>query len=1342
MIQHYCTYFDKNYLVKGLALIESLNRHATVEIEIYVICLDEITRIIIEKLDLPCVRTIALHQIEQRDAELLAAKNNRTNVEYYWTLTPTVLWRILQWYPHIKQLTYLDADLFFFSSPDPIWEEFDNRSVMIHEHRFPSDQLFLEKFGKFNVDLLTFQNDTVGMDILNRWRQQCLEWCYARLEDGRYGDQLYLNEWPLISERVGILKHIGAGVAPWNHIQYTYERDNRGGLRVNGWPLIFYHFHSLAFVEPKIIIPSKFITNPLTKDILRFCFLPYIEALQAAWGRAQSIQPDFSCGLRTNGLLGEQHTFIAHVHHRDRILDSNISQRRFSLSETWDLYASPQMIAAAPSVNTDRRIEKFGATEIEALNDPTQSANEPADLSGSMPAGVENIRHSLFDAYSADANNKAALQRLCRHLIHGKEWRAAEMIMVDFIKRRGPDSAVLQMLKRLEKPLLLNLDCGTRYHPDWVNLNFTASGPEVIAHNLYHGIPFADGTFEVVYHSHVLEHFPKEFGGFFIKECKRVLKPGGILRVVVPDLEQMVREYLAALDGALQGENEARRRYDWMLIEMLDQLVRNRSGGEMLEYWKQNPMPAENYVFQRLGSEVKSMVQQLRQNPSPVSRIEDPYLNAARSKSNDALNQLAGFRVSGEVHQWMYDRYSLTRLLIENGFADICVCRADESAIPEFNRYKLDIETDGSVRKPDSLFIEAVCRVASALKSEPKSDTFSLEKYCIETISKQNGLFDRLPVLKSQRDALALNYLNTAPERLQTVYTMETRDLHIKLVSKGLMYYAGDESENPVLKLLAHELKSGRNSKRWLNCMLAATLYYYPHQMPNDIDLAQIPEWLLRDYMLYLLIRPIMFSQPGEVDYYSSYMSELMKKLWLLTHKSGNLSQIQAEAARLFLEKVLMIPLYFSRQELKHPFRQRCELLKRILPLNGCTLDHLALPCKNPQSKIRIGVFLRYICETTETFATLPVFAFLDRNVFEVYLYTEKSDHNPVERYARERVDHFVVLSDDHRHSVNKIRKDNLDILFFGNNMTACTNFSAVLASHRLARTQWVHFYQPVSTGMPFVDFFVLGATVASEPGMQDRFNEKIVTIEGSGICFDIQETITRPLVADSHKFKDGDSDSVVFVSGANFYKIIPELLQVWSKILKAVPRAQLWLYPFGPAWSESYPTEVCTNHLSTFFERDGLDPQRLKVLNRLPGRAEILEMLSHCHVYLDAIPYSGATSLLDPLQAGVPPIVMRLDRLRFCQGAAMLEEMGLSDMVVRSESDYIRQAVLLAHNPALRLRMKDQILRKMMAVPDFLNPAAYGAKIGSIFAQYCANQKLSGGGPTLFPINKRSTAA
>ena len=246
---------------------------------------------------------------------------------------------------------------------------------------------------------------------------------------------------------------------------------------------------------------------------------------------------------------------------------------------------------------------------------------------------------------------------------------------------------------------LLNLGCGIHYHLDWINVDLRLTGPGVLPYNLLgRALPFRSNVFDAVYHSHVLEHFPKHYAPIFLRECFRVIKPGGVIRVAVPDLERIAQLYLELLARALQGDTEAQQRYEWIILELFDQMVRNYSGGEMVEYWKKNPMPAEDFVIERLGSEVLAALAAVRSAaPETTARLEisaDPV-------------PIGQFRLAGEIHQWMYDRYSLGALLTAAGFSHPRVCRANESAIAGFNTYLLDIEPSGAVRKPDSLFMEA-----------------------------------------------------------------------------------------------------------------------------------------------------------------------------------------------------------------------------------------------------------------------------------------------------------------------------------------------------------------------------------------------------------------------------------------------------------------------------------------------------------------------------------------------------------------------------------------------------------------------------------------------------------
>ncbi len=275
----------------------------------------------------------------------------------------------------------------------------------------------------------------------------------------------------------------------------------------------------------------------------------------------------------------------------------------------------------------------------------------------------------------------------------------------------------------------VNLGCGTRHHPGWTNIDIVSSGPGVVQHDLSQGIPLPDASCEVVYHAAVLEHMRQEEAGRFMRECCRVLKPGGIVRVGVPDLERLCQLYLARHRAACEGDAAAAHDYDWILLELYDQTVREQSGGRMLDYLRQNPLPNEAFVYERIGEEGRQLVDALR-NPTGggtqaslagqgiaarLRRQPGAWLALLKRGSlrlllgPDGMRALAigRFRLSGEVHHWMYDRYSLGRLLAAAGFRNPVVQDAASSQIPDWTSYHLDTLPDGRAIKPDLLFMEA-----------------------------------------------------------------------------------------------------------------------------------------------------------------------------------------------------------------------------------------------------------------------------------------------------------------------------------------------------------------------------------------------------------------------------------------------------------------------------------------------------------------------------------------------------------------------------------------------------------------------------------------------------------
>lgn len=272
----------------------------------------------------------------------------------------------------------------------------------------------------------------------------------------------------------------------------------------------------------------------------------------------------------------------------------------------------------------------------------------------------------------------------------------------------------------------LNLGCGLRFHPDWVNIDIGIINPAVLNYDLRNGIPFPDLTFDLVYHSHVLEHFTRDLACDFIKECYRVLKPGGIIRIVVPDLETIVRLYLKSLEKLLNNEPGWKNNYEWIMLELFDQTVREYSGGKMLQYLKQDPIPNKDFIQDRIGGELQSILNDLKTNSIDKQRncklliksnqffhhlpalCRKIFLRILLCEKDFNALQVGKFRSQGEIHQWMYDRYSLTSLLNKTGFQDPIVRNAYDSAFENWQLFYLDANSDGSVYKPDSLYMEAI----------------------------------------------------------------------------------------------------------------------------------------------------------------------------------------------------------------------------------------------------------------------------------------------------------------------------------------------------------------------------------------------------------------------------------------------------------------------------------------------------------------------------------------------------------------------------------------------------------------------------------------------------------
>ena len=266
---------------------------------------------------------------------------------------------------------------------------------------------------------------------------------------------------------------------------------------------------------------------------------------------------------------------------------------------------------------------------------------------------------------------------------------------------------------------LLNLACGSKISKvgNWTNVDFQSPLENVIELDILQNLTYPTGTFDVVYSSQFIEHLTLKEGKDVLVNIAKIMKPNGVIRLVTPDLEELCSTYLETLK-ILKGSSDAQQsgRYDWIKLEMFDQVVRDVSGGAALEFLDSCDNSTKNYFSERIGlsssgyfdtamsQKEGSAFQFLKEKFNRLPRWT--YRNLRNILATDTM-RIGRFRRSGEVHRYMHDVFSLTRLLNESGFRTVRRVSPHKSRIADWKKYQLDV-VDGVVDAPLSLFIEAV----------------------------------------------------------------------------------------------------------------------------------------------------------------------------------------------------------------------------------------------------------------------------------------------------------------------------------------------------------------------------------------------------------------------------------------------------------------------------------------------------------------------------------------------------------------------------------------------------------------------------------------------------------
>ncbi|MBA3922498.1 MAG: hypothetical protein H0X31_12680, partial [Nostocaceae cyanobacterium] len=569
--------------------------------------------------------------------------------------------------------------------------------------------------------------------------------------------------------------------------------------------------------------------------------------------------------------------------------------------------------------------------------------------------------------------------------------------------------------------------------------------------------------------------------------------------------------------------------------------------------------------------------------------------------------------------------------------------------------------------------------------------------------------------LRQVRKQLADFWLFALESQLESIYLSEIGKAYRLLLDSGIRNASLTNTEQDFVNEIVAHIPKGYYDSKNVQYLLAAMLYCRTDQLSLQHDLQCIPNYLLNDYLKFILDAPDYFQEIGEADNYYQYTKELINYLYANIINESQLKLWQ-DVASIFTQTNNLIPLYFNNKNLSELYAKRASIMEFTLRTQGHQIDYEFPERTEKRKKIRLGILAAHFGPQTETYTTLPLYKDLDWNIFEVFLYSVHISNHRLERYCAGHADAFIPLPQDLASQVQIIRNGDLDIILIGTNVTAVTNATTLLALHRLARIQVTSVSSPVTTGMRNIEYYISGNLTEPLQDAQKQYCEQLVILDGPAQCFNyILEPEISGIKTD-RKSLDIPDDCVVFISGANFYKILPELREAWAKIIAAIPESVLVLYPFSPSWSNSYEATYFLNSMNAIFARYSIEKKRLVVLDTLPSRSDVRKCLDIGNVYLDSYPYSGANSTVDPLEVGLPTVVMDGDSLRSRQAAALLRELQMPDLIATSEESYIRIAIALGTDPELRQQKSEQIKQRMQANPRFLDSRSYSAQMGALF--------------------------
>ncbi|NLM44962.1 MAG: hypothetical protein GX201_13280 [Clostridiales bacterium] len=276
---NYCTIISKEYLIKGIALYDSISRYDD-SFHLWICTMDKSSDDLMKRLNLPNTTVIHVSNIE--NSSLLEARKTRTTTEYCWTVKASFIKYIFKILKSIKSIIYLDADVYMFSQANLLFEQLKKNHVLLTSHNFSQrfHHLYKQK-GRYNAGIIGFRNGQKGLELLDWWERKCIQWCYDQVTPSKFGDQKYLEFIGKRNTRVYIADSIASNAAMWNiagsRIEYFEEK-----VYINREKLIFFHFSSFFILSEDEFDLWMWEQPKLDENVKEQIYLPYVRAIKNA----------------------------------------------------------------------------------------------------------------------------------------------------------------------------------------------------------------------------------------------------------------------------------------------------------------------------------------------------------------------------------------------------------------------------------------------------------------------------------------------------------------------------------------------------------------------------------------------------------------------------------------------------------------------------------------------------------------------------------------------------------------------------------------------------------------------------------------------------------------------------------------------------------------------------------------------------------------------------------------------------------------------------------------------------------------------------------------------------